>query len=622
MSLKLRKIVSLIFAPLFMVYLELYLRLKSGLWNNESSMNGGALMSAAAFGVCLALACSLTKSERFNRWLALILTELCCLWYCIQYFTNDSYSAFMSPGSVLTGAGGVVTEFRDSIINIIKGNWEIIFLLQLPFILLLTLNILKFTYFKLSGGLFTGLLLLCVFSNSISVEALTSTKLAKEKYTYDFVYDEAVRFLGTVTATRLDLQYAVKGVPAAPYVPEPAPPPPPKPSEYGYNGIFAGKNLITIVVESFSKELIDSGFFPAVSRMAQNGIIIEDFYQPFWGGSTTSGEAAVLLGIIPTEGAKTIQKILKTDNFYTMASRLNGLGYYTAAYHNGDYNFYNRHKTHPATGFQHFVSKGTGMEAYLTNTWPGCDVEMFSCIPDMFTDKQPYYAYILTYSGHGLYNFTGNTIAKRHKAAVENLEGLSTQVKAYIAGSLDFEYGLEYLLEVLEEKDQLKDTVFVITSDHYPYALQKGEAWKNSKDYLKELYGYSWSTVKERDHSTLVIWSPCLEEFEEPIVVSEPCYSPDILPTLLNLFGIDYEDNIYAGRDILSDEDPLVIWNNSSWLTDMGFYDSLTGKFTIKDGVVLPDADAYVENISSIVRAKIARSREIINKGISSTAQP
>lgn len=616
MNLKLRKVTSLILPSLFMIYLEFYLRSKAGLWSNKNSMNGGALMSAAAFGVCLALACSLAKSERFNRMLALVLTELCCLWYCIQYFTNDSYSAFMSPGSILTGAGGVIKEFGDSIVNILKGDWNIILLLQLPFIVLLLLNITKFTYLKRSTGLIAGLLLLCVFFGSMSAEAVTSTKLAKEKYSYDFVYDDAVRFLGTVTATRLDLKYAVTGVPEAPDVPEPAPLPGQDPSEYNYKGIFEGKNLIIIVVESFSKELIDSGLFPAVSRMAEKGIVVKDFYQPFWGGSTTSGEAAVLLGIIPTEGAKTLQKILKTNNFYTMASRLNKLGYYTAAYHNGDYNFYDRHKTHPAMGFQDFVAKGTGMEEYLSNTWPGSDIEMFDCIPDMFTDRQPYYAYILTYSGHGLYNFTGNTIAKSHKNAVENLEGFSSRTKAYIASSLDFEYGLEHLLKVLEEKDQLKDTVFVITSDHYPYALQKGEAWKNSEDYLRELYGYSWSNVKERDHSALVIWSPCLEELEEPVIVSEPCYTPDILPTLLNLFGIEYGDNIYAGRDILSSENPLVIWNNSSWLTDKGFYDSLKGQFTIKDGVVLPDTDAYVQTVSSVVRAKIARSREIINKGI------
>ena len=47
--------------------------------------------------------------------------------------------------------------------------------------------------------------------------------------------------------------------------------------------------------------------------------------------------------------------------------------------------------------------------------------------------------------------------------------------------------------------------------------------------------------------SVFFLWNAGMEE---PVIVDKACCSVDVLPTLLNLFGFDYDSRMYAGRDI------------------------------------------------------------------------
>ena len=59
--------------------------------------------------------------------------------------------------------------------------------------------------------------------------------------------------------------------------------------------------------------------------------------------------------------------------------------------------------------------------------------------------------------------------------------------------------------------------------------------------------------------------------------VDKPCYSPDILPTVLNLMGLEYDSRMMVGRDILSDDPGLVIMQDGSFITDNYRYDAMSG---------------------------------------------
>ena len=165
------------------------------------------------------------------------------------------------------------------------------------------------------------------------------------------------------------------------------------------------------------------------------------------------------------------------------------------------------------------------------------------------------------------------------------------------------------LLQQLEEAGIADDTVIVLSPDHYPYALERSAAWKTNRNYLCELLDVDKLTPFNRDSNTLIIWSGCLEGMD--LQVDAPVYSLDILPTLSNLFGVPYDSRLLVGRDVFSEEMPLVLWPNYSWKTDRGTYDAAEGVFTPADG---QEADqAYIDYVCALVRSKFSYCTQVQN---------
>ena len=133
------------------------------------------------------------------------------------------------------------------------------------------------------------------------------------------------------------------------------------------------------------------------------------------------------------------------------------------------------------------------------NRWPNSDLEMFNTTPSIYLDQQPFSVYYMTVSGHARYNNVGNAMGKKNFDAVSHLD-CSRTVQCYLATQLELEYALEYLVAQLEAAGIADDTVIVLATDHYPYALAKSSTWDNAEDYLAELYGFKYANKAERDH--------------------------------------------------------------------------------------------------------------------------
>ena len=84
----------------------------------------------------------------------------------------------------------------------------------------------------------------------------------------------------------------------------------------------------------------------------------------------------------------------------------------------------------------------------------------------------------------------------------------------------------------------------------------------------------------------------------------------DILPTVLNLFGAEYDSRLLAGKDILSNSEGIVIFNDRSWITDYGKYDAIKKTFIASKKV--KNEDEYVKRINSIVYNRFSSSRMIL----------
>ena len=387
-------------------------------------------------------------------------------------------------------------------------------------------------------------------------------------------------------------------------------------SQNVYTGSFEGKNLILICAEAFSGFLIDEELTPTLYRLSTKGINFNDYYQQSIAG-TTGGEYQLLFGLIPTSGGSSIKEITQNETHTNIGALLNDEGYFGMAFHNSTYTFYDRHETHTKLGYSGgYMGVGNGLEELISPKWPASDLELIQETLPMYIDKQPFDVYYMTVSGHSTYAFGNNAMSRENKDAVDawcakkNLS-YTEPVRAYIAANLELEKALDYLVKTLEEKGIADDTVICIAPDHFPYGLDS-DASLGNMPYLSELYGYPVNTYEERDRSRAIIWCGELED-NEPIIVDTPVSSVDILPTLCNLFGVEWDSRLYVGRDVFSDALPLVFFGNYDWKTDLGHYSSSKNIFTPTDeNTVIPED--YVKQICSMVRNRMTFSKSVLNQ--------
>lgn len=365
-------------------------------------------------------------------------------------------------------------------------------------------------------------------------------------------------------------------------------------SQNEYTGKFKDYNLVFITAESFAPYAIHKEITPTLYKMAHEGFRFTNFYTPLWGVSTSDGEYVACTSLIPKSGVWSFY--LSGDNHlpFVMGNQLKKLGYKTVAYHNHTYTYYRRDVSHPNMGYEY---KGLGNGLDVRETWPESDLEMMQkTIPEYIND-QPFHAYYMTVSGHMQYSFIGNSMAYKNREAVKDLP-LSEQAKAYLATQVELDRALEYLLNKLEEAGIADRTLIVISPDHYPYGLDDKT--------IDELAGHQVEENFELYKSPLIIYAKGME----PVTIDEPASSLDIIPTLSNLLGLEYDSRLLMGRDIFSDAPPLVMFRNKSFITDKGFYNALTGEFTPVNGSVADEV--YMERIKSVVDQKFYYSVKIL----------
>ena len=97
----------------------------------------------------------------------------------------------------------------------------------------------------------------------------------------------------------------------------------------------------------------------------------------------------------------------------------------------------------------------------------------------------------------------------------------------------------------------------------------------------------------------------------DPIIIDKPTSPLDILPTLLNLFGCEWDSRLYIGRDVLSNAEGLYFDSGYNWKTEVGTYIASTGTFTPNPGYENV-GEAYIKRHNAIVANKVSFNRKVI----------
>ncbi|MBQ9558354.1 MAG: LTA synthase family protein [Clostridia bacterium] len=390
--------------------------------------------------------------------------------------------------------------------------------------------------------------------------------------------------------------------------------------ENEYTGLFEGCNLIMITAEGFSPYAIREDVTPTLWKMQQEGFRFTNFHTAAQ-DDTITGEFEHVTGLIPSAGVPNHMKKVK-DNLlpFTMGAQFQKLGVRTYAYHPHSYTFYDRNQTHSNLGYDVFrgnrggVVDGVDSREFalpLENPkyWPESDLEAVQSSFAEYAGKadgKPFHAYYMSVSGHCDYSWDGNRMSRKNREAVEGLE-LSEKCKAYVAANAELDRALEWLMAELEKTGQLERTVFCVTPDHTPQMISYSE--------MEELAGRELEKHFEYYESVFLLYCAGYKDAPE---VSVPANTIDIIPTLSNLFGFDYDSRLLFGRDLLDpDAEQLITFYGRSWMTDKGKYIAGSKKFVPAEGVVFASEDeqkAYVDAVNAKVKAMFEMSAGVIKK--------
>lgn len=607
---------------------------------------------------------SIFKKKTINFVISNIWLGATAVLYIVQFLIYKQFKQFYDINTMTGGAGDMFTSYFKELIVLIflKGGIFVMLLMAVPVVLNIRYGRKIINFSRTPARIKTLSAALALMCHILGMLLVLVHPIHGPVYSNQYNYQSAVSTFGLVTGLRLDVQKTVFGEsysfenPEFPVADQTDPTgidstdpdgteettepvivygdnvlnldfdqlnakassKVKKLNEYvrtltpskqnAYTGLFKGKNLIFLSAEAFSAELIDPELTPTLYRLATKGIQFTDYYQPASAG-TTGGEYQNLFGMLPMDGGKSFKNTAKHLNYYTMGSQLDRLGYYGKAYHNNSYTYYSRNKTHINIGYSDgFMGYGNGMEQYVKKAWPQSDFEMISGTLPTYIDKQPFNIYYMTVSGHNNYGQSGNAQTKKHWDRVQHLP-YSDTVKGYFAANLDLEDALTHLVAELEKAGIADNTVICLSTDHFPYGLDS-DAPLGKMPFLSELYGYEVTNYFQRDHSRLILWSGCLEDME-PIVVDTPTFSLDILPTLSNLFGTEFDSRLMPGRDVFSDAPALVYRTNYDWKTELGTYYASSGKFVpVSEDVEIPED--YVKSIKAIVKNKINFCKSVL----------
>lgn len=579
-------------------------------------------------------------NEKVNKVLTIILSFTIMLITLAQIVYYNFYNSIFSFLSLTTGTGQVL-EFYEMIISVILRVWYIFVLILVPFILFIIFKNKIFNFnrnnykYMLS---FIAILLLSLLGIFIVVKKdnkgfyslqrllfkthapmltidktglLTMEMIDIERYIFGFtedVYDENINKVNQKEEIVKPIEYNKTDIDFDKLINKETNETIKNMHEYfknidasnknDYTGLFKGKNLIFITAEAFDTIALSEELTPTLYKMANNSFIFNNYYQPLYPVSTSDGEYMNLTSLIPKEGVWSFSKSSKISMPYGIGNIFKKDGYVTYGFHNHNYKYYDRNKSHKNIGLTYYGC-GNGLEKKMNcKHWPNSDKEMIDATTNYYIDNDKFMTYYMTVSGHLNYNFNGNNMAYRNKDKVKNLP-YSKAGKAYYATQIELDKAMESLLKELESKNKLNDTLIVIAPDHYPYGLTTKQ--------MNEVSTIDRSDKFEKFHTTLIMYNPNIEKTEVNKVIS----SIDILPTIYNLYGIEYDSRLLIGRDIFSDNEHIVILSDRSWITDKGKYNSVTKKFTNNTDEVI-DED-YINRINTIVNQKYSMSSLVLS---------
>ncbi|MBQ3021187.1 MAG: sulfatase-like hydrolase/transferase [Bacilli bacterium] len=370
-------------------------------------------------------------------------------------------------------------------------------------------------------------------------------------------------------------------------------------SKNEYTGIFKDKNLIVILLESVNEIALEKEFFPNIWKIYSEGISFRNNYSPRNNCSTGNNEMTVMTGLYSINNTCTANKYKNNEYYQAIFNIFKNSGYNATSYHSYTDKYYSRHTIHKNMGSEKFYGVvDLGMEySNIYEEWPS-DLTFFETAMPYFINQDKFLAFMTTVTTHQTYNVP-STLGDKYLDLFSDTE-YSTTTKRYLSKMYELDKALGYMLEELEKNGKLDDTVIAMFSDHYPYGLTNTQ--------INSVLDYDVNIRQEVDRTPMVIYNSKIE----PKEITKYTSLVDLLPTLLNMFDLNYDPRLYFGTDIMSDNVGRVAFADGSWQDEVGFYSATNGKFTETNN----EGKTYTIDEIKMINKEISTEKKMSNLAI------
>ncbi len=372
-----------------------------------------------------------------------------------------------------------------------------------------------------------------------------------------------------------------------------------------YTGMFEGKNLIVIMMESVNDIFINPEYYPNFYKMLSNGWYFENNYSPRNSCATMNNEFSGLTSLYSIYNTCTASKYKEntySESMFNLFNNNTKTKYTTFSAHNYTEAYYPRGTIHKNMGSgEYFGVEDLGIKySNEYRNWSNDDdfMKSFLNILDRKTsDGENFMTWLTTVSSHQPYS-TNSIQGDKYYDLTKNTN-YPSDVRRYMSKLKILDDGLGVLLEGLESRGILDDTVIVLYGDHYPYGI--------STKNLNKVLEYDTAKEMNAERVPLVIYNSEMN----PYTFSGYTTYLNLLPTLANLFNLNYDPRLYLGTDMFSDEyRSLAVFADGSWKNEKAFYDA--SKMKIKYYSSDEYTQGEIKEINDLIDEHVTLSSSII----------
>lgn len=331
-----------------------------------------------------------------------------------------------------------------------------------------------------------------------------------------------------------------------------------------YTGVAKGKNVIVIHLESFQQFLIGYKWkgkevTPNLNKLyhSKNTLSFSNFYNQVGQGKTSDAEMMLENSLYGLQSGSAMSSYGTSNTFESAPAILNQAGgYTTAVMHGGAGSFWNRNNAYKQFGYHYFMPLSYYENKPKYYIGYGLKDKIFLSQSIKYIERlpQPFYLKLITVTNHYPYD-----LDKKNQSIDPTDTGDET-VDGYVQTAHYLDQAIGEFLQWMKKTGLDKKTILVLYGDHYGIS---GNHHKASAELLKQDEFTNFDNLKFQ-RVPLMFHMKGLKGGIKDTYGGEI----DVLPTLLNLLGINDKDTIQFGHDLLSSKAPqIVAQRNGDFIT-------------------------------------------------------